>query len=62
MNIIYYQPRTTEKILISNMSKGYLKNAINHIEKTQVGTIFLDALKQELRKRLMLNFTYTEYL
>lgn len=62
MNIIYYQPRTTEKVLISSMSKGYLKNAISHIERTQVGTIFLEALKEELRIKSIIKFKYTETL
>lgn len=60
MDIEYYQPRVGEKILIKDMSKGYLKNAINHIERTEVGTFFLTALKEELRIKSIIRFTNTE--
>lgn len=60
MDIEYYQPRVGEKMKIKDMSKGYLKNAIHHIERTEVGTFFLEALKEELRIKSILRFVNTE--
>ena len=59
---IYYPNKDGTLKVISEMSKGYLKNEIAHIERTGKNSEFLDTLKKELRIRVMpkLKVLYTD--
>lgn len=56
----YYPRIYGDNIAIKDMSKAYLKHSIQYIEKTGVGTIFLEALKEELRIKSIIRFVNTE--